>query len=876
MFRWYNEAAICYAYLADVTTGDDNRFPLTQFCSCRWFQRGWTLQELLAPDNLRFYDSKWLYLGTKANRSSTIERRIGIPRRFLQGAALNEASVAQRMSWASRRETKREEDIAYCLLGIFDVTMPMIYGEGGDRAFIRLQREIMRNSRDESILAWGFQAAEPTTADSVDLGVSAGVLAASPADFADCGEIVPRKDKAKSPTTFTVDGGLVRMSLPLFSITSGEVFGLLDCGPQHDRKAVVGIPLSETPSGEYLRPQGRHAYMFAIDEASAPAQPVYIRIERQKKSTLEASIQNYFYIDDSIEAGLELIEVEPQDRWWKDRSLIRTSSDPADDTIQQTWTRFRSASVGSSDFLVLLEFQTQGSQVRARCHMMVAKRSASLLDIAHSSRRIRQDAFGKSGAGDGTLGIQASVERDSMQGIFVVKLAAMSTPPSITVDATFELEVLMYKSELESVMKEENDLRLEAEYLDQRKGETTSSLESIKASLTEIEGEIERLVEQKARLSDILSRASQEKGETSTRAEEIRQRRAMLSERRRSLEEKLDGRQQSDWGTGYGLSLCQTGGGAAIAVNSSSNGVLPRSTSTEHSGWVRSDKETVLSDTEVVEAEVELADLADLVETETELANSIDEMFRVDPFFQHFFSGKKGFLTYLFKKAMDMYFVPECKYIIAQTIKTCLYQQVLYCDDSSAMEREGRWDVQKELVKHITKVTTQILPPGKGVALRFINREVDNSPNLTFDRVKKIMDFMPLGLGGNNAIVTNLRSRILEPLVYNKLNSQSLDRPLLINIMIGGVPQSGAESEIIDAIKECGKKLKIAGYPRNTVTFMIYQVGTSKRTVAFLQRLQDNQDINPVTDIEPADGTLRKEIVRDKDGLRLEPRHHLI
>lgn len=147
MFRWYNEAAICYAYLADVSSGENGRFQLTQFCSCRWFKRGCTLQELLAPNNLRFYDSRWHYLGTKATRSSTIERRIGIPRHFLQGTALSGASVAQCMSWASRRETKREEDIAYRLLGMFDVTMPMVYGEGSYRAFTRLQQEIMRKSR---------------------------------------------------------------------------------------------------------------------------------------------------------------------------------------------------------------------------------------------------------------------------------------------------------------------------------------------------------------------------------------------------------------------------------------------------------------------------------------------------------------------------------------------------------------------------------------------------------------------------------------------------------------------------------------------------------------------------------------------------------
>ncbi|RDH14843.1 HET-domain-containing protein [Aspergillus niger ATCC 13496] len=848
MFRWYNGAAVCYAYLADVTSGYNRSFPLAQFCSCRWFQRGWTLQELLAPDSLRFYDSEWRYLGTKANRSSTIERKIGIPRRFLQGTALGEASIAQRMSWASKRETKREEDIAYCLLGIFDVNMPMIYGEGGVRAFTRLQRKIMRSSKDESILAWGFQAIEPPTIDSEDLAVSAGVLAASPADFTNCGEIVPRKDKAKSPTTFTIEGGLVRISLPLFSTITGEVFGLLNCGPQHERKAVVGIPLSDKPSGEYLRPQGRSSYSFSIDKTRAPAQPVYIQIGREKKSVSEVSAQNYFYIDDPIETGLELIEVEPQSRWWKDRSLIMTSNDPADDTTQQTWTRFRTEGEGSSDFLVLLEFQSQGSQVQARCHLMTASRSTSLVDVAQRASCIRQDAFGKSGASDSTHSIQASVERDSVQEIFVVKLTATASPPSVTIDATFELEVLMLKIELESIMKDEDDLRLEAEYFDKPEEETISSFESAKASLSEIEEEIKRLNEQKVRLLKLLNRASR-----SVRVEEFRQREAILSERRKSFAGRLDGRQQAVLNNGYGLLLHQTPGRDTVAVNSSANPSVVQSSSIGHSGWVHGYDEPMLSDTEVEEAE---AELAELVDSEVELAKVIDEMFRRDHFLSQLFSDKRGFIIYLYKKALDMYpdsdQHPEYKNIVTDTINVSMHQQVFYC----AIGHEDRWDVQKKFVKLLAKLTTQVIPAGKGVALRFINREVDNSPNLTFERVQKIMDSMPLRL------------------VYSKIISQSLDRPLLITITIAGRPETEAESEFMNAIRECGRKLERAGYPRNTVVFMIYQIGTNKKTVEFLQRLQGDPDILPVTNVIPHHKyRLRMEVIRDRDGLEYDYRN---
>ncbi|KAK3346636.1 heterokaryon incompatibility protein-domain-containing protein [Lasiosphaeria hispida] len=154
MFKWYQEAEICYAFLSDVPTGDEPQNPGSSFSSSRWFQRGWTLQELLAPFDVCFYDSEWQSLGTKGDLCDAIEEITRIQSSFLLGLEeLHDASVAQRMCWAARRVTKRKEDMAYCLLGIFGVAMPMIYGEG-DRAFRRLQEQIMKDIGDDSILAW--------------------------------------------------------------------------------------------------------------------------------------------------------------------------------------------------------------------------------------------------------------------------------------------------------------------------------------------------------------------------------------------------------------------------------------------------------------------------------------------------------------------------------------------------------------------------------------------------------------------------------------------------------------------------------------------------------------------------------------------------
>ncbi|AEO64635.1 uncharacterized protein THITE_2142492 [Thermothielavioides terrestris NRRL 8126] len=151
MFRWYQDAAICYVYLSDLPTNAELAEALP---GCRWFTRGWTLQELLAPKTVQFYDRDWVMRGTKKSLVSNLEAITGIPEAVLiQAVHIYDVSIGTRMSWAAGRETTRLEDTAYCLLGIFDVNMPLIYGEGS-KAFRRLQEEIIRQSNDLTIFAW--------------------------------------------------------------------------------------------------------------------------------------------------------------------------------------------------------------------------------------------------------------------------------------------------------------------------------------------------------------------------------------------------------------------------------------------------------------------------------------------------------------------------------------------------------------------------------------------------------------------------------------------------------------------------------------------------------------------------------------------------
>ena len=150
MFQWYRDAEVCYAYLADVPEDtDDPCSPDSFFRKSKWFTRGWTLQELLAPSTVVFFNRGWIEIGTKSSLYDTIVSITGIKHL----ANFEEACVAQKMSWASRRETTRLEDMAYCLMGLFGVNMPPLYGEG-ENAFRRLQLEILNKMDDESLFAW--------------------------------------------------------------------------------------------------------------------------------------------------------------------------------------------------------------------------------------------------------------------------------------------------------------------------------------------------------------------------------------------------------------------------------------------------------------------------------------------------------------------------------------------------------------------------------------------------------------------------------------------------------------------------------------------------------------------------------------------------
>lgn len=155
MFRWYHGSKRCYVHLADVSLLVDNHaadgeeaVSLTaddweqEFRKSRWFTRGWTLQELLAPPEVEFFSAEGRLLGTKKTLVSILHSVSRIPLTVLNGASLSRISIVERFRWTRTRKTKKPEDKAYCLIGLFDISIPLIYGEGQKAAMYRLGRAI--------------------------------------------------------------------------------------------------------------------------------------------------------------------------------------------------------------------------------------------------------------------------------------------------------------------------------------------------------------------------------------------------------------------------------------------------------------------------------------------------------------------------------------------------------------------------------------------------------------------------------------------------------------------------------------------------------------------------------------------------------------
>lgn len=227
MFEWYKQSRICYVYMDDVrkpaaeeTAEAESSHLDRRLLASRWFTRGWTLQELLAPDEIAFYDQNWSCLGSLSDLASIVSSITRIPSVILRKRrSLHQVSIAKRMSWASTRSTTRIEDEAYSLLGIFGIYMPLLYGEGRN-AFVRLQKEIIQNSADHSMFVW-----------QCDKTHTPPYLACSTADFRDSGTIdtLPRP-RIQAPYAINNRGLEITVrTVPFTDMFGASTCAILDC-----------------------------------------------------------------------------------------------------------------------------------------------------------------------------------------------------------------------------------------------------------------------------------------------------------------------------------------------------------------------------------------------------------------------------------------------------------------------------------------------------------------------------------------------------------------------------------------------------------------------------------------------------------------------
>ena len=363
MFAWYRNAAVCYAWLSDYTqdpafsltdeaiitsfeareaiTEQDRAFadppPLTSkeldmrnhigqsLRKCRWFSRGWTLQELIAPKHVEFYDREWKCFGSKAQLAPILSWITGVDTGVLKGAvSLDQILVGRRMSWAANRQTRRLEDTAYCLLGIFDINMPLLYGEG-EKAFTRLQEEIIRSSNDLSIFAW--------TAALNDKRAFRSLWASSPNEFKSCQFLVKPALEWNGRGEYSITSRGLRTTDMIRTVRGsdtrkGSYFLPLDCVDARQKKDIRFVSLEQYGPSLFAR---RKPWLYDtvvdidVSQASRLPQAQYIcsRETPDFGALVRTSRVGSVQIDFSLEVFDETsIVAQPETDWDLHNSIL--------------------------------------------------------------------------------------------------------------------------------------------------------------------------------------------------------------------------------------------------------------------------------------------------------------------------------------------------------------------------------------------------------------------------------------------------------------------------------------------------------------------------------------------------------------------------
>jgi len=329
MFRYYAESEVCYAYLGDVPDDDDITHRHSKFRSSRWFTRGWTLQELLAPKRVHFYSKDWRFLGTKDDLKGIISSITRIPEEVLAGEDCQPPtrSIAEVLSWASRRHTTVVEDTAYSLLGLLDINMPLLYGEGS-KAFLRLQEELLKKYDDESLFAW---EAPPNDALAQPYF---GLLSPSVSYFEASHRFrhptIRTRIDDSTPTTSTNKG--ISTTFPRIDVdkSNGLYFALLDCRIQGINEGEIqsAIQVHHLVGNQYARVDVHHIHDVRLDRLTdmnmfypncpmifpakpQPPRPITGFIISKEQKTHEL----VYFSGTPFKCGIRLVDSYPPHRW---------------------------------------------------------------------------------------------------------------------------------------------------------------------------------------------------------------------------------------------------------------------------------------------------------------------------------------------------------------------------------------------------------------------------------------------------------------------------------------------------------------------------------------------------------------------------------
>jgi hypothetical protein len=470
MFAWYRTSEKCYAYLADVDEEND-------FANSKWFTRAWTLQELLAPSSVQkgsttgmeFFSRQWEPLGSKLGLSETIAGITGIDKEYLEGKSFSSASISMRMSWAAERRATRGEDVAYSLLGIFDVNMPLLYGEGKVKAFRRLQKEIMKMSEDETLFAW------ETTQVFTDSS-STDVLASDPKDFFEARNLVPfAPENPVVPYSMTHRGLRIWLELAHFNepeegksesklrdeikplrspvmIWSSQdlVWATLRCHVAHDFNHRVIIPLRHLTADIYVRDTSTNVALAPskLWPCFNPSRELYIRNSRT--ASIASSVQRRFgFLIRNLPKGFDILNVHPKGTWnEKDRILQRE----ADSSGARFWHASLQLGLPQDNsplqkryvkFLGLgCEYVPEKETPNPWCHLDDAVRNVDDvgLEAFHGVRNLNETSFSVShclsiDGKQSNIVLQVSINREAIFGqrMFVVDIECVPRNRKLTV-----------------------------------------------------------------------------------------------------------------------------------------------------------------------------------------------------------------------------------------------------------------------------------------------------------------------------------------------------------------------------------------------------------------------------------------------------------